>query len=62
MNEDKTAVFIGSMYGHGTGYAGAVYSRKGLCPTLTTMQGEGREPNILLVTKVEPDEKYTSKT
>lgn len=62
MNENKTAVFIGSMYGHGTGYAGAVYSTKGLCPTLTTMQGGGREPHILLVKKVEQDEKHISET
>ena len=39
--------FLGSIYGHGTGYAGAVYNANNLCPSLTTMQGGGREPHIL---------------
>lgn len=48
MNEDKTVIFVGSIYGHGTGYAGCVYDPDGICPTLNTMQGGGREPHILM--------------
>lgn len=31
--------FLGSLYGHGTGYAGAVWDAKNVSPTLNTMQG-----------------------
>lgn len=48
MNDDKVAIFLGSLYGNGTGFAGCVYSLKGICPALTTMQGGGREPHILV--------------
>lgn len=33
--------FLGSLYGHGTGYAGAVWDAKNVSPTLNTMQGGG---------------------
>lgn len=36
--------FMGSMYGHGQGYAGAVFNPECLSPTLTTMQGGNRQP------------------
>lgn len=41
------ANFLGSIYGHGTSYAGAVWDADELAPTLTTMQGGGREPHIV---------------
>ena len=39
--------FLGSLYGHGPGFAGAVWNPDALSPTLTTMQGGGREPHIM---------------
>jgi DNA (cytosine-5)-methyltransferase 1 len=39
--------FLGSLYGHGPSFAGAVWDPDGLAPTLTTMQGGGREPHIM---------------
>ena len=39
--------FLGNIYGHGTGYAGAVWDKDSISPTLTTMQGGGREPMII---------------
>lgn len=44
--------FLGNIYGHGAGYAGAVWDKEYLCPTLTTMQGGGREPHIVEVKKM----------
>jgi DNA (cytosine-5)-methyltransferase 1 len=40
---------LGNIYGEdkGTGYAGNVWDDKGLCPTITTMQGGNREPMIV---------------
>lgn len=35
--------FLGSLYGHGPSYAGAVWDSQKLSPTLTTMQGGGAE-------------------
>jgi DNA (cytosine-5)-methyltransferase 1 len=39
--------FLGNIYGHGASFAGAVWNKDGLLPTLTTMQGGGREPMII---------------
>lgn len=39
--------FLGNIYGHGAGYAGAVWDKESIAPTLTTMQGGGREPMIV---------------
>lgn len=39
--------FLGSIYGKGPGFAGAVWDDKKLSPTLTTMQGGGREPMVI---------------
>jgi len=39
------ANFLGNIYGHGAGYAGAVWDADKLAPTLTTMQG-GAENRI----------------
>ena len=40
---------IGNLYGEdrGTGFAGNVWDKNQLCPTITTMQGGGREPMIV---------------
>lgn len=40
---------IGNIYGEqfGTGYAGNVWSKEGVSPTLMTMQGGGRQPHII---------------
>jgi len=40
---------LGNIYGEdkGTGYAGNVWDKEGLCPTLNTMQGGNREPMIV---------------
>ena len=52
---------IGNIYGdhYGTGYAGNVWDTNELCPTLTTMQGGGRQPMIidnLRIRKLTPKE------
>lgn len=49
MNETKQPCRIGNIYGsqYGTGYAGNVWSKEGISPTIMTMQGGGREPMIL---------------
>lgn len=40
---------LGNIYGEdkGTGYAGNVWDKEGLCPTLITMEGGNREPMIV---------------
>ena len=47
MKIDSPAL-IGNMYGaqFGTGYAGNVWDKQGICPALMTMCGGGREPRI----------------
>lgn len=42
---------IGNIYGShfGTGYAGNVWDKDSVCPTIMTMQGGGRVPMILEV-------------
>lgn len=47
MKERKTR-FLGSLYGHGAGFAGATWDTNAICPTLNTMQGGGREPHIVV--------------
>lgn len=41
---------LGNYYNEksGTGFAGNVWDIKGVCPSLTTMQGGGRTPSILI--------------
>lgn len=48
---------LGNMYGEdkGTGYAGNVWDKEGLCPVLTTMQGGNREPMIVANRGRNPD-------
>ena len=52
MSKDTESRFLGSLYGHGTGYAGAVWDTESVCPTLNTMQG-GRQPHIVEVARLE---------
>lgn len=40
--------FLGSYYGRGTGFAGAVWDKNYISPTLNTIQGGGREPHIIV--------------
>lgn len=49
--EDKNLILFGNIYGNqfGTGYAGNVWDKNGLCPTLTcTGEGGGRTPAIII--------------
>lgn len=48
MSEEGKVIWLGSLYGLGTGFAGNVYDINGIAPTLGTMQGGGREPSILI--------------
>ena len=52
MSKDIEGRFLGSLYGHGTGYAGAVWDTQSVCPTLTTMQGGGRQPHIVETARI----------
>lgn len=47
-NKPKCEV-LGNMFGRdkGTGFAGNVYSVKGLCPTINTCSGGWRHPLVL---------------
>lgn len=42
------AIRLGNLYGEdrGTGFAGNIWDKNKCCPTITTMQGGGREPMI----------------
>ena len=50
---------IGNLYGEdrGTGFAGNVWDKDGISPTITTMQGGGREPMIIDTINDEVSEK-----
>ena len=50
-------VHIGNIYGadRGTGYAGNVWGKSGVSPTLTTMGGGNREPLIIEVYEQDSD-------
>ena len=43
-------IYLGNIHGSHIhdGYAGAVFDIRGLCPALTTCQGGGREPHIIV--------------
>lgn len=50
MNNDyNKPIHLGNIYGKqfGTGYAGNVWSTKGICPTLMTMQGGNKQPLVI---------------
>lgn len=56
MQENEiNAVRLGNVYGeeYGTGYAGNVWDSDTISPTLTTMQGGGREPMIIELGHIE---------
>jgi hypothetical protein len=48
---EEVPIRIGNIYGShfGTGYAGNVWDKDSVCPTIMTMQGGGRVPMILEV-------------
>lgn len=50
--DNDSVKFIGSLLNHGPGFAGAVFDSNHVSPTLTTMQGGGREPHILDVKRI----------
>ena len=55
--EDNSKIFLGNINGekfHDL-YSGAVFDINGIAPVITTCQGGGREPHILL--KYKKDEK-----
>ena len=43
-----SARFLGSLLNQGPGFAGAVFDKNYLCPTITTCGGGGREPHIVM--------------
>lgn len=45
---EKESRFMGSLFGKGAGYAGAVWDKDDISPTLTTMQGGLRQPLIIV--------------
>ena len=48
-----SARFLGSLLNQGPGFAGAVWDKNYLLPTLTTMSGGGRQPIIIVETECE---------
>lgn len=54
MQNDRI-IRIGNIYGdnRGTGFAGNVWHKNGLAPTLTTMGGGNREPIIMEISHYE---------
>lgn len=59
MKVKKNCKFVGSLYGHGTGHAGAIWNINYVSPTLNTMQGGGREPHIIVRTNNEKAQQTT---
>ena len=55
---------IGNVYGEqfGTGYAGNVWSKEGVSPTLMTMQGGGRQPHVITGLVSNKGEKFEKQT
>lgn len=48
--ETNNKIYLGNIHGDHIhdGYAGAVFDIRGLAPALTTCQGGGREPHIVV--------------
>ena len=48
--ETNNKIYLGNIHGDHIhdGYAGAVFDPRGLAPALTTCQGGGREPHIVV--------------
>lgn len=47
----KKMILLGNYYDKrfGTNYGGNVWDASGICPAITTLQGGGRTPSILIV-------------
>ena len=57
---EKKVEKLGNLYGFtGGSYAGNVYNRKGLCPTLNTVSGGNRQVMIFVKRKVKKNENST---
>ena len=52
-NDSNNKIYLGNIHGPHChdGYAGAVFDIRGVAPALTTCQGGGREPHIVVVEK-----------
>lgn len=51
MNKDNKMIWLGNVYGEqfGTGYAGNVWDKNGICPTIMCVGGGGgRTPHIIV--------------
>lgn len=48
-------IYLGNIHGKHIhdGYAGAVFDIKGLAPALTTCQGGGREPHVVVLYEID---------
>ena len=62
--KDTEPIRLGNVYGEqfGTGYAGNVWDKNALCPTLMTMQGGGRQPHITTGTLSNKGENFDKET
>ena len=49
-NNDKKVILLGNYYDKrfGTNYGGNVWDKRGICPAITTLQGGGRTPSIII--------------
>lgn len=47
MNENVGIKFLGSIYGHGTGYAGCVFGKDGLSPSITANSDGNTQPLVI---------------
>lgn len=46
--QNNNAIFIGNIYGSKDGYAGAVFSINGPCPTIKANSGGNSQPMIVV--------------
>ena len=62
--KDTEPIRLGNVYGEqfGTGYAGNVWDKNAMCPTLMTMQGGGRQPHITTGILSQKGEKFDKET
>lgn len=56
--ETHNKIYLGNIHGDHIhdGYAGAVFDIEGLAPALTTCQGGGREPHIVVYDRTKREE------
>ena len=56
--ETHNKIYLGNIHGDHIhdGYAGAVFDIEGLAPALTTCQGGGREPHIIVYERTKREE------